>query len=435
RTMLADAKLPVTFWAEVVNIACYVQNRVLVNKSPNKTPYELFNGRTPAIGFLKPFGCHVMILNTLDNLGKFEAKGDEGYFIGYSMTSKAFRVFNNRTKRVEENLHVDLLENKPIEKGAGPNWLFDIDSLTNSMNYVPVMVAGTNSTNFSGTKEAAGQDMKKDVSSLRYIVLPNWFYEAHLESSTSNAQDACNADAPESSRNSNSTATSTNPPADHMETLAVETLILTLSSPVPTACLNDSLEPSSDTRLISKSVTGHDDTPSLDNILNLTNRFGDIIGVTTNSDESNGVTADLGNMKYNISASPTLTLRIHKDHPKDQIISPVDTPVQTRTKSKEGKDEIGKNVDLHLYRSMIGSLMYLTASRPDIMFAVCACAKHQVTPKECHLYAVKRIFRYLKGYPKLGLWYPKESPFDLVAYSDNDYGGATYDRKSTTRGC
>nr|GEU55354.1 hypothetical protein [Tanacetum cinerariifolium] len=75
-------------------------------------------------------------------------------------------------------------------------------------------------------------------------------------------------------------------------------------------------------------------------------------------------------------------------------------------------------------RSMIGSLMYLTASRPDIMFAVCACARHQVTPKECHLYVVKRIFRYLKGLSKLGLWYSKESPFDLVAYSDSDYGGA-----------
>nr|GEV46169.1 hypothetical protein [Tanacetum cinerariifolium] len=100
-----------------------------------------------------------------------------------------------------------------------------------------------------------------------------------------------------------------------------------------------------------------------------------------------------------------------------------------------GKYETGKDVDLHLYRSMIGSLMYLTASRPDIMFAVCACFRHQVTPKECHLHVVKRIFRYLKGHLKLRLWYPKESPFDLVTYSDSDYGGATQDRKSTTRGC
>nr|GEW08171.1 hypothetical protein [Tanacetum cinerariifolium] len=85
--------------------------------------------------------------------------------------------------------------------------------------------------------------------------------------------------------------------------------------------------------------------------------------------------------------------------------------------------------------TMIGSLMYLTTSRPDIMFAVCAYARHQVTPKECHLHAVKRIFRYLKGHLKLRIWYPKKSPFDLVAYSDSDYDGATQDRKSTTGGC
>nr|GEX87394.1 hypothetical protein [Tanacetum cinerariifolium] len=624
KTMLVDSKLPVTFWAEAVNTACYVQNMVLINKSQNKTSYELFNGRTHALGFLKPFGCHVMILNTLDHLGKFEAKGDEGYFLGYSMSSKAFRVFNKRTKRVEENLHVEFLENKLIKKGAGPNWLFDIDTLTNSMNYVPVVSTGTTSTNFS----------------------------AHLETSTSNAQDAYKADATESSRNSNPTVTSTNPPADQTETLTVKTSIPTVSLPVPTACLDDSPQLSSDTRLISKRVTSQDDTPSLDNILTLLNRFEDILGATTNSGDTNEVEADLSNMETNISASPTSTLRIHKDHPTSQIIGPVDTPVQTRTKSKKmeeqsfiasihhmtnpdllqfflflcflsqeetkkisdslvdcpkgvkpigtkwvlknkkdergivirkkarlvaqrhtqeeridykevfapvarieairlflayasfmgftvyqmdvksvflygtideevyvmqppgfqdpefptrvyktlfirkhrgdfivddiifgssnlllcrefkalmhekfqmsamgelnfflglqvlqkndgiflsqdkyGKDRTGKDVDLHLYRSMIRSLMYLTASRPNIMFAVCACARHQVTHKECHLHAVKRIFRYLKGHPKLGVWYPKDPPFDLVAYSDSDYGGATQDRKSTTIGC
>nr|GEW78595.1 hypothetical protein [Tanacetum cinerariifolium] len=595
RTMLAHAKLPVTFWAEAVNTACYVQNRVLVNKSQNKTPYELFNG-------------------------KFDAKGDEGYFIRYSMSSKAYRVFNKRTKRVEENLHVDFLENKLIEKGAGPNCLFDIDTLTNSMNYVLVVVAGTSSTNFSGTKEDASQDVKKDVSSLRYIALPNWFHEAHLESSTSNAQDACNVDAHESSGNFNPTATSTNLPADQMKTLIVETPIPTVSLLVPTAILNDSPEPSSDTRLISKRVICQDETPSLDNIITLANRFKDILGVTTTIVDTNEVEADVSNMESSIPASPTPTLRIHKDHPKSQIIGPVDTPIQTRHKSKEmeeqkpkkifdalkdpswvkamqaellqfkiqnvwvlvdypegeegidykevfapvvrieaielflayasfigftvyhmdvksaflygtidkevyvmqppgfydpqfpdkvykvekamgtinqtlfikkrrgdfllvqvyvddiifgssnpqlckefealmhdkfqmsamdvrsantpmdnenpwGKDGPGKDVELHLYRSMIRSLMYLTASRPDIMFAVCAYARHQVTPKECHLHAVKRIFRYLKGHPKLGLWYPKESLFDLVAYSDSDYGGAAQDRKLTTGGC
>nr|GFB73491.1 ribonuclease H-like domain, reverse transcriptase, RNA-dependent DNA polymerase [Tanacetum cinerariifolium] len=99
------------------------------------------------------------------------------------------------------------------------------------------------------------------------------------------------------------------------------------------------------------------------------------------------------------------------------------------------KNEDGEEVDVHLYRSIIGSIMYLTSSRPDIIFAVCACARYQVTPKVSHLHAVQRIFRYLKGQPKLGVWYPKDSPFDLVAYTDSDYAGASLDRKSTIRGC
>ncbi|GJZ90184.1 putative ribonuclease H-like domain-containing protein [Tanacetum coccineum] len=109
------------------------------------------------------------------------------------------------------------------------------------------------------------------------------------------------------------------------------------------------------------------------------------------------------------------------------------TPMET--KAPLAQDEGGPDVDLHLYRSMIGCLMYLTASRPDIMYAVCACSRFQVTPKMSHLYAVKRIFKYIKGKPKLGLWYPRESPLDLVAYSDSDYAAANLDRKSTTGGC
>ncbi|GJW24902.1 ribonuclease H-like domain-containing protein [Tanacetum coccineum] len=103
RTMLADSKLPTTFWAEVVNTACYVQNRVLVIKPHNKTPYELFLGRKPALSFMRPFGCPVTILNTIDHLG------------------------------------------------SGPNWLFDIDALTKSMNYKPVVI-GNQSNGSAGTK-------------------------------------------------------------------------------------------------------------------------------------------------------------------------------------------------------------------------------------------------------------------------------------------
>ncbi|GJS52146.1 retrovirus-related pol polyprotein from transposon TNT 1-94 [Tanacetum coccineum] len=147
RTMLADSKLPTTFWAEAVSTACYVHNRVLVVKPHNKTPYELFRGLKPALNFMRPFGCHVTILNTLDNLGKFDGKSDEGFFVGYSLSSKAFRVYNTRTRRVEENLHIGFLENKPMIEGNGPKWLFDIDSLTQSMNYIPV-AAGTITNEF-----------------------------------------------------------------------------------------------------------------------------------------------------------------------------------------------------------------------------------------------------------------------------------------------
>nr|GEZ76178.1 ribonuclease H-like domain, reverse transcriptase, RNA-dependent DNA polymerase [Tanacetum cinerariifolium] len=279
------------------------------------------------------------------------------------------------------------LENKVIEKGSGPNWLFDIDSLTKSMKYVPVVDA-------------------------------------------------------------------------------VETPIPTVSSPVLTVYFTDSQEPSSETRLISKKVTNQAETPSLDNILTLSNQFKDIFRVTTNSGESSGVEADvLKNKKdekgIGIRNKARLVAQGHTQEEGidyDEVFAPIArieairlflayasfmgfivyqrmSRVPSCMENPWGKDGTGKDVDLHLYRSMIGSLMYLTASRPDIMFVVCAYARHQVTPKKCHLHAVKRIFRYLKGHPKLGLWYPKDSPFDLVAYSDSDYGGATQDRKSTTGGC
>ncbi|GJX95827.1 putative ribonuclease H-like domain-containing protein [Tanacetum coccineum] len=109
------------------------------------------------------------------------------------------------------------------------------------------------------------------------------------------------------------------------------------------------------------------------------------------------------------------------------------TPIETHKSLV--KDEEAADVGVHLYRSMISSLMYFTAFRPDIMFAVCACSRFQVTPKTFHLNVVKRIFRYLKGKPKLGLWYPRVSSFDLEAYSDSDYARANLDRKSTTGGC
>nr|GEU77397.1 putative ribonuclease H-like domain-containing protein [Tanacetum cinerariifolium] len=109
------------------------------------------------------------------------------------------------------------------------------------------------------------------------------------------------------------------------------------------------------------------------------------------------------------------------------------TPMETHKPLSKGAART--YVDVYLYRSMIGFLIYLTSSRPDIMFAVCACSRYQVQPKVSHIHAVKRIFIYLKGQPILGIWYPKDSPLELIAYFDSDYTGASLDRKSTTGGC
>nr|GEV04581.1 hypothetical protein [Tanacetum cinerariifolium] len=241
------------------------------------------------------------------------------------------------------------------------------------------------------------------------------------------------------------------------------------------------------------------ETPSLDNILTLTNRFEDILRGKTNSDESNGVEANVSSIETTIIVIPTPTLRIHKDHPKSQIIGHMDTPIQTRNKSKEveamqeellqfkiqnvwtlvdcpkrvrpigtkwvlknKKDERGIVIrnkarlvaqghtqeERINYDEVFAPVARIEAIRLFLAYASfmgiysvpdgceeCLPLWHQVTPKECYLHAVKRIFSYLKDHPKLGLWYPKESPFDLVAYSDSDYGGATQDRKSTTGGC
>nr|GEW85933.1 hypothetical protein [Tanacetum cinerariifolium] len=463
RTMLADAKLTVTFWAEAVNTACYVQNRVLVNKSQNKTPYELFNSRTPAIGFLRPFGCHVMILNTLDHLGKFDAKRDEG----------------------------------------------------------------TSSTNISGTKDVTSQAVKKDVSSLRYIALPNWFHKAHMETSSdiirnSDTQSAsqkeqdCNDDVLESSGISNPTATSKVPSANQVE----PPVSLTVEYEIPTV------------------------------------RFKDTFGDTTNAVPLNELEVDLSNMENNIPEKPKKIFDALKDSSWVEAMQEellqfkiqniwvlVDCPkgvrpIGTKWVLKNKKDERGiviRNKDMLVaqgytqeeridyeevfapvarieairlflaYDSFIGFIVYQMDVKsaflygtideevyvmhhpgfqdlefPDRVYKVkkamyglhqaprawygtlsnyllnngfqrgtidqtlfirkrkgefLLVQVHQVTPKECHLHAVKRIFRYLKGHPKLGLWYPKESPFNLVAYSDSDYDGATQDRKSTTRGC
>nr|GEU68600.1 putative reverse transcriptase, RNA-dependent DNA polymerase [Tanacetum cinerariifolium] len=427
-------------------------------------------------------------------------KADEGFLVGYSVNSKAFRVFNSRTRRVEENLHIKFLENKHNVVGRGPEWLFNIDSLTNSMNYEPVTV-GNQTNNDVGIEinANAGKAGQEKASDHEYILLP------FVPSSTQSSDDKDAGDVPDNEDDDVSKGSGIDDQdKTHSSTQNVGTAepsINTTSTNINTGSLNINTVGPNDPRMPSLEETGI---------------FDDVY-----DDREVGAEDDTNNLELSTVVSHIPTTRVHKDHPKEKIIGNLNLATQIRRMlnfSKENgmmdvksaflygkieeevyvcqppgfedpyfpnkvykvekalyglhqapracqdkyvanilkkfdfttvktsstpiepnktliKDAEAADVDVHLYRSMIGSLMYLTASRPDIMFVVCACARFQVTLNISHLHVVKRIFRYLKGQPKLGLWYPRDSPFDLEGFSDSDYVGASLDRKSTTGGC
>nr|GEX95724.1 hypothetical protein [Tanacetum cinerariifolium] len=456
RTMLADSKLPTTFWAEAVNIACYVQNRTLVVKPHNKTPYELFRGRPPALSFMRPFGCHVTILNTLDHLGKFDGKTDEGYFVRYSTHCMAFMVYNIRTRRVEENLHIEFLENKPIVASAGPISLFDIDMLTKSMNYVPV-IAGTNFDDFAGTKDSigVGQSNKETRSTQDYIFMPLWkdgspLFDSppKISSDAKKKQDEVLDKECRASNELNSAFENLNteypddPKIPGLETIttyddseeAANFTNLELSihvSPTPTTknyknhllkqaigSLNtqvqtrSKLKPTNEQGFINAIYEGksHEDLNTclfacflsqieptriskdgceefffmeglkrrymcvnlqslkiltimtrgkIDHTLFINRKKGDFLLIQFYVDD-----IIFGSTKKELC---TEFERLMKDKFQMNVKS-ANTPVDTEKTLI--KDADGAEVDVHLYRSMIGSLMYLTTSRPDIMYAV-----------------------------------------------------------------
>nr|GEW95721.1 uncharacterized mitochondrial protein AtMg00810-like [Tanacetum cinerariifolium] len=279
----------------------------------NKTSYEVIRGRPPLIDFMKPFGCPVTILNTRDNLGKFEGNADEGYFVGYSVVSQ------DDTKKALEQ------------------------------EYILIPICTTDPLLSQGSKDSTVDAGKKALE------------EDESEASNNGGKN---------DQVSISGVEGLPQQARHTETLTV--LIVLILGQIDKTLF----------------IKRHKDDILLAQVF-----VDDII---------------FGSTKKELKSTPM-------EFNKPLI-----------------KDEEAEDVDVYLYRSMIGSLMYLTASRPDIIFVVCACARFQVTPKTSHLHDVKRNFRYLKGQPKLGFWYPKDSPFDLEAYSDSDYARASLDGKSTT---
>nr|GFB86399.1 retrovirus-related Pol polyprotein from transposon TNT 1-94 [Tanacetum cinerariifolium]GFC03783.1 retrovirus-related Pol polyprotein from transposon TNT 1-94 [Tanacetum cinerariifolium] len=238
---------------------------------------------------MRPFGYPVSILNTLDSLGKFKGNVDEGFLVGYSVSSKPFRVFNSRTRIVQETLHVNFLENKPNVAGSSPTWLFDIDSLTRTMNYQSVIAR--NQTNPSAgfqdkfDTEKAGEEINK-----QYMLFPMW--SSGSTNPQNNDGDAafdgkehdCDAKKPESE------------------------VILSPSSKFEDCSDNNSNEVNAAGSIV----------PTVrQNSSNSTNPFStvELEDITYSDDENDvGAKADFNNLEPSITVSPIPTTRIYKDH-------------------------------------------------------------------------------------------------------------------------
>ncbi|GJY52688.1 putative ribonuclease H-like domain-containing protein [Tanacetum coccineum] len=260
RTMLADSLLPITFWAKVINTACYVQNRVLIMKPHNKTPYELLIGRSPNLDFMRPFGCLVTILNTLDHLGKFEGKADEGFLVGYSV---------NR---------------------SGPEWLFDIDSLTKSMNYEPV-TAGNQTNDDAGieTNVNVVQTGHEKASNHEYIMLP------FLTSDSQGPKSSDDEFVDDAGKKNDVYLV-----GQGEATITNSTNSLNTVSPSVSAA--------------GKSFDNNNlpIDPLMPDLEDSTSIFRGVY-----DDEDVGAEADINNLETTMNVSPIPTTRIHKDHPKD----------------------------------------------------------------------------------------------------------------------
>ncbi|GKB98610.1 putative ribonuclease H-like domain-containing protein [Tanacetum coccineum] len=303
---------------------------------------------------MRPFGCPITILNTIDHLGKFDGKADEGFFVGYSLNSKAFRVFNSRTRIVEENLHIRFSESTPNVVGSGPDWLFDIDALTRTMNYEPI-VAGTQSNGFAGTKASdnAGQARKETEPVKDYILLPLWTADppysqdpksSHDDGSKPSSDDGKKVDEDprkdsecndqEKEDNVNSTNTVNVAGTNEVNVVGGKTSIELPFDP---------------------------NMPALEDVS---------IFDFSRDDEDDGAEADMNNLDTTIQVSPIPTTRIHKDHPLEQVIGDFQSATQTR--------KMSKNLKEHGFVSTIQQ----RTNHKDLQNCLFACFLSQEEPKK-----------------------------------------------------
>nr|GEV48632.1 hypothetical protein [Tanacetum cinerariifolium] len=441
------------------------RTKALVIKRHNKTPYELIRGRPPLIDFMKPFGCPVTILNTRDSLGKFNGKVDEGLF---------YRVLcgkqTNGIVGTKDNIVAGQVEKKKEPK----------------KEYILIPICTTDPLISQGPKDSAVDARKKATEVYESQVLDNGGQDDQV---TRTVEEEVHMN------NVVSSYTILDAPfTKYLKDHPKDQVIGSIETPVPIRQMTKINEEhdkwvigtnwvfrnkkdergilvKNKARLVAQGHT-QEECINYNEVFVPVARIEAIrlfLAYVSFKDfvvyQMDVKSAFLyGKIKEEVYVceppgfeDPNFLDKVYKvekalyglhkalkacqEKYVAGILKKFDlTTVKTSSTLMEPNkalvnDAKAEDIDVHLYRSMIRSLMYFTASMPDITFAICACARFQVTPKTSHLYDVKRIFRYLKGQPKLGLWYLRDSPFDLEAYSDSDYTGASLDRKSTIRGC
>nr|GEV22084.1 putative reverse transcriptase domain-containing protein [Tanacetum cinerariifolium] len=324
-----------------------ISNASLIIEYFNPPLYELpFHKEVPgppSIGFMRPFGYPVTILNTLDSLGKFEGKVDEGFLVGYSVNSKAFRVFNSRTRIVQETLHVNFLENKPNITGSGPTWLFDIDSLTRTMNYEPVSVG--NQTNPS----ASFQDKFDAEKAREEINQQNVLFSVWSSGSTNphnNDGDVAfdrkehdfDAKKPESGVILSPSSSAQSRKQDDKTKKEAKGKILTVGQNTSNSTNPFSVVgPSNTTASQTHGKSSFDASQLFDDPA-----MPELEDITYSDDENDvGAEADFNNLETSITVNPIPITRIHKDHPVSQIIGDLSSTTQTRSMTRVVKDQGG----------------------------------------------------------------------------------------------
>ncbi|GJT76688.1 retrovirus-related pol polyprotein from transposon TNT 1-94 [Tanacetum coccineum] len=378
QTMLSASKLFLFFWAKAITTACYTQNRSIIILTHEKMAYHIINDRKPLIKHLYIFGCI---------LDKMKEKGDMCILVGYSTQSKGYRVYNKKTGLIVESIHLRFDEIKEMSK--------------------------TVDKSSSPTDNSKQQDTPPTTNN---------------QSSTEPTTPTTNVHAEE---NNDNQAEDTRVQQDEFINpfcipMDVKTTFLNgpLKEEVYIAQPDDFVDPDHPDKVyrLRKALYGLKQAPRAwyDELSNFLMSKGFTKGLQIHQ-SPRGIF--INQTKY--------ALEILKKHGMEKCDT---VGTLMATKSKLDADLSGKLVDQTDYRSKIGSLMYLTSSRLDIVQTVCYCARYQARPTEKHLKEVKRIFRYLRGTINMGLWYPEDSGFELTTFLDVDHAGCIDTRKSTYGG-